>query len=652
MSLFDNFHLLRPLWLMAFIPLAYVVWQIWQRESQSSGWQQLIPAHLLEHLLEGEQQTQQRWPAALAAIAGTLAILALAGPTWRQIETPVEKSLSPVVLVTDLSASMLATDIAPNRLTRLKQKMTDILRQRDDGVTAIVAYAGSSHVVAPLTDDSNTLINLVQALDPSIMPLPGSKPEQGVAKAIELLNHGASTGGTIVLATDSMTNEQSRAIRKQIAGTGHTLSILGVGSETGAPIPSTNGALLRDRNGGIIMAQLERGILQQTAQATGGNYHDMSLNNADIDALIPKSAITDATVRVDRHYDSWYDEGRWLTLLLLPLVLAGFRRGLLLPLLMVALLTGQSGETVAQTSAQVPTQVPTQAQSAPPPASFWQKLWDNAWQTPDQQAQQQLEAGNSAAAAALFNDSAWRAEALDRSGKHAEAAQLFGEQAAVADNVSDKANDFYNQANALARAGDLEKSLAAYDQALEQNPELDTAKTNRKIVEDLLKQQQQEQQKQQKQNQQEQQQNQQQQEQKEQQNQQDDKDSSEQNQQEQKPSESSDKQGKSGQQNQSEQESQQQEPQQQESQPQEQQTESGAEQKQSQSESESAAQSSDEQQEQEGTAAVEGEPIDQNEEQTEAWLRRIPDNPGDLLRRKFEQQQRRNTVTAPRDHQL
>lgn len=646
MSLLDNFHLLRPLWLMAFVPLAYVVWQIWQRQSQSSSWQQLIPAHLLEHLLEGEQQTQQRWPAALAAIAGTLAILALAGPTWRQIETPVEKSLSPVVLVTDLSASMLATDMAPNRLTRLKQKMTDILRQRNDGVTAIVAYAGSSHVVAPLTDDSNTLINLVQALDPSIMPLPGSKPEQGVAKAIELLNHGASTGGTILLATDGLTGEQSRAISKQIAGAGHTLSILGVGSETGAPIPGANGALLRDRSGGIIMAQLERGILQQTAQATGGNYHDMSLNNADIDALIPKSAITDATVRVDRHYDSWYDEGRWLTLLLLPLVLAGFRRGLLLPLFLVVLLTGRSGETVAQTSPQVPAQVPTQAQSAPPP-SFWQKLWDNAWQTPDQQAQQQLEAGNSAEAAALFNDPAWRAEALDRSGKHAEAAQLFGEQAALADNVSDKANDFYNQANALARAGDLEKSLAAYDQALEQNPDLDTAKTNRKIVEDLLKQQ--------KQNQQEQQQNQQQQnqQQQEQQNQQDDKDSSEQNQQErnqqeQKPSESSDKQDKSGQQNQSEQESQQ--PQQQESQPQEQQTESGAEQK--QSESESAAQSSDEQQEQEGTAAVEGEPIDQNEEQTEAWLRRIPDNPGDLLRRKFEQQQRRNTVTAPRDHQL
>ena len=644
MSLLDNFHLLRPLWLMAFIPLAYVVWQVWQRQRQSSGWQQLIPAHLLEHLLEGEQQTQQRWPAVLAAVAGTLAILALAGPTWRQIETPVEKSLSPVVLVTDLSASMLATDMAPNRLTRLKQKMTDILRQRDDGVTAIVAYAGSSHVVAPLTDDSNTLINLVQALDPSIMPLPGKQPEQGVAKAIELLNHGASTGGTIVLATDSLTVEQSRAITQQIVGSGHTLSILGVGSETGAPIPGANGVLLRDRNGGIIMAQLERGILQQTAQATGGNYHDMSLNNTDIDALIPKSSITDATVRVDRHYDGWYDEGRWLTLLLLPLVLAGFRRGLLLPLVMVALLIGQSGETVAQTSAQVPTQV-TQTQSAPPQPSFWQKLWDNAWQTPDQQAQQQLEAGNSAAAAALFNDPAWRAEALDRSGKHAEAAQLFGEQAALEDNVSDKANDFYNQANALARAGDLEKSLAAYDQALEQNPDLDTAKTNRKIVEDLLKQQQQ--------NQQEQQQNQQQQEQQEQQNQQDDKDSSEQNQrernqQEQKPSESSDKQDKSGQQNQSEQESQQ--PQQQESQLQEQQTESGAEQK--QSESESAAQSSDEQQEQEGAAAVEGESIDQNEEQTEAWLRRIPDNPGDLLRRKFEQQQRRNTVTAPRDHQL
>ncbi len=241
MNFIANFHFLRPFWLLALVPLAGVIWLIWQCQIRRNGWQQLIPAHLLSHLMENEQQTRSRWPAILAAICGVVAILALAGPAWQKINTPVEKSVAPVVVVTDLSNAMLATDLAPNRLTRVKQKLTDIVRQRKDGVTALVAYAGSSHVVAPLTDDSATLTNLVQAMDPSIMPLPGRAPEQAISQAIQLLNSGSSQGGTILLVTDSLTPQQSTTIYQLMASSGHNLSILGAVSENGAPIPNANG---------------------------------------------------------------------------------------------------------------------------------------------------------------------------------------------------------------------------------------------------------------------------------------------------------------------------------------------------------------------------------------------------------------------------
>ena len=203
---------------------------LWQKRQQSGKWQKLIPEHLLSHLVEGDEQPFSRLPALLALIAGIITVIALSGPAWRQISTPVEKSRSPLVLVVDLSRSMLAADPSPNRLTRAKQKLTDILRTRQDGLTALIAFAGGSHVVAPLTDDSATLTNLVRSLHPDIMPITGSHPEKGIEQAIELLRQGAGQPGEILMLTDEVQPGQARAINRMLTGTGDTLSILGIGT--------------------------------------------------------------------------------------------------------------------------------------------------------------------------------------------------------------------------------------------------------------------------------------------------------------------------------------------------------------------------------------------------------------------------------------
>ena len=316
----EQFHFLRPFWLLALIPIAFLGWKLWNLALQSGQWRKLIPDHLLKHLLEGEEQSLSRFPAGAFIVAGIIAVIALAGPAWRQISTPVEKSRTPLVLVVDLSRSMLAADPKPNRMVRAKQKLTDIVRLRKDGLTAIVAYAGDSHTVTPLTDDSSTLINMIRALSPDIMPVPGSNPEKGIARAIELMQQGASQAGTILLLTDGIEANQSKAMEKMVNDSGNRLSILGFGSETGAPVPAADGGFQRDRDGAIVMAQLDRNLLAQTARATGGHYSDLSLNDSDILSLIPQTSIHDATVRVDRSFDNWHDEGRWLVLLLLPFV--------------------------------------------------------------------------------------------------------------------------------------------------------------------------------------------------------------------------------------------------------------------------------------------------------------------------------------------
>ncbi|WP_281646204.1 VWA domain-containing protein [Parendozoicomonas sp. Alg238-R29] len=620
MSMIEQFHFLRPLWLLALIPVLFIGWKLWKQSLQAGQWQKLIPGHLLEHLLEGEQQTRSRAPAILATLAGIIAVIALAGPTWRQLTTPVEKSRAPLVLVVDLSRSMLAADPSPNRLVRAKQKLTDIVRLRKDGLTGLVAYAGNSHVVTPLTDDSATLINMIRALDPSIMPVPGSRPEKAIAQAVELMKQGAGQAGTILLLTDGMEESQSQAITNILKQSGDKLSILGFGTETGAPVPGENGGFQRDRNGAIVMAQLDRDILSSTAKVTGGRYSDLTLDDNDILSLIPGSSVTDETIRVDRSFDSWFDEGRWLVLLLLPLAALAFRRGWVLPVLLLGL-------------------------SSQPQHSYAME-WKDLWKRPDQQAQALLENGDAKAASETFENTEWKAEALDKSGNYEEAAKMFGQQ--------NTAEGFYNQGNALARAEKLDESLKAYDKALEKNPNLEAAQKNKQIVEDLKKQQQKNNQQQGDQN----------------QNSNDKEQNSDQNQNSENNSDSSsknkdsqsDSQGSDSQNSNSKNQQQNhQQPEGQKSDEAESEQDRDDSNKSSEPEEQQSQQTKDEQEDageqpqpsqpeqsesspQEQSQHLQDGEQDQDAEQIEAWLRRIPDDPGGLLRRKFEQQQQRQPV--------
>ncbi len=119
-----------------------------------------------------------------------LSIIALAGPAWQQIPSPVQEREDAMVIVQDLSLSMYSTDLNPSRLIRAQRKLIDTLNSRkEEGQTALVVYAGSAHTVTPLTDDIATISNMISALDPNIMPLLGSKPEEGIRLAVELLEN-------------------------------------------------------------------------------------------------------------------------------------------------------------------------------------------------------------------------------------------------------------------------------------------------------------------------------------------------------------------------------------------------------------------------------------------------------------------------------
>ncbi|QKX18102.1 VWA domain-containing protein [Microbulbifer sp. YPW1] len=591
----DQFHFLRPALLWLILPAALACWALARMVFASGGLQKLIDPDLLPHLLMrgGEKRP---WLFTLIFALLTVAIVAIAGPTWRKLPTPVYSNQDALVILLDLSPSMMATDLSPNRLTRARLKILDILRQRKDGLTALVAYAGEAHVVTPLTDDTATIANLVPSLSPRIMPVPGSNIEMAVQQGLRLIKDGANGKGRLLAVTDGIAKAAIGTIKEEVNGSNTSLSILAVGSGDGSPIPKNTGSgFITDDSGAIIIANFDRRELSRLAQSTGGEFSQITVDDRDIARVTPKETAPDQAELTEREFDQWYEEGPWLVLLLLPFALLLFRRGSLacaLPVtLTLATLTFSSPNTEAA------------------------ELKD-LWQTPNQQGRDLLEQGNPKSAAEVFENSQWRGTAQYRAGEYDSAAKNFAQ--------SNDPQGLYNLGNSLTQQGRFDEAIKAYDEALQQNPELADAKHNRDIAKKLKELQQKQQQNQQSDQQQSQNSDQQQQDQ--QQNQQN-QDSGEQSEQQQNADQDSDSQ-QSDQQQSADQQNQQQ-----------QNNEDPAEEEQQQqAESEQGEQDGDEQEQSANARPQDQEgPLDPETQQAlDQWLRQIPDDPAGLMREKFK----------------
>lgn len=550
---FDGLIFLRPWWLVGVIPVIVlaVLWA--RRRMAASHWESSIEPALLTVLLEPGSQGGFRRMAWVVATALAVGTLGLAGPAWQKLPQPVEEKRDALVIVFDLSLSMFAEDIRPSRLIRARQKITDVLRLRREGYTALVAYAGDAHTVAPLTDDVRTIENLLASLSPEMMPVLGSDLGAALEIARELFENARVPQGRVLLVTDGI---DAPGDVRALCERSFPLSILGVGTERGGTIPldfvNQPGQVLRTQSGDPITARLDPDRLEEIAAGCHGRYRSLALGDEDIAYLLDtRLPSEDETEAVERDFDTWADMGFLAGIVLLPLLLLGFRRGLF--------------------AAAVLTVVPFPAQAS---------LWDDLWQRADQQAYQALEEGSPGVAAMLFDDPEWRAAAQYRAGDYSGAAAGFGS--------FDDPESAYNLGNALAKAGQFEAALSAYDRTLAVVPDHADARFNRELVERLL----------------------------------DEQRSQEQD------SESEGDQGTNPQdQNDSQQPDNAQQPQSQDGQ----QPEQPPEQDPRDQEDQDADASDDQSETEEGETNR-----DEHQDAMEQWLRRVPDDPGGLLRRKFQ----------------
>jgi Ca-activated chloride channel family protein len=451
-----DFHFLRPDWLWA-VPLVIACAVLLARRQLGPGsWQNVVDESLAPHVLSrsATRRADYRWW--LVGLGGVIAAVAIAGPAWQRVEQPVFRTDQALVIALDLSRSMDAQDVAPSRLIRARLTILDMLERRGSGQTALVVYSANAFTVTPLTTDTDTIAALVNSLSTDIMPSRGSYPIAAINKGQQLLEQAGAGYGEVLLITDGSSSPATERVARDLKNAGYTLSVLAVGTADGAPIPRLSGGFVSDQSGNIAVPRLEEHSLRALAAAGGGRFSVLSTDDRDLDYLLSGETGGQQAGDQDLATDNWREEGPWLALLLLPLAAIAFRRGWVVVLLLFLL---------------------------PPENQAYASSWDDLWLTPDQQAQRKLEEGAAADAVELFENPDWRAVAQYRAADYEESARSFAEQ--------EDSRSLYNLGNAMARQGEFESAIDAFEQVLEIDPENTDAEYNRDLLKQVQEQQQQ-----------------------------------------------------------------------------------------------------------------------------------------------------------------
>ena len=446
-----EFHFLRAGWILL-IPISILLIFFFKRRMLTIGnWEKLIDKRLLPYVMSRSQLSDNQYKWWLISLISVLSIIALAGPTWERIEQPSFRTDQSLVIALDLSRSMNAQDITPNRLTRAKLKILDILERRQGAQVALIVYSANAFTVTPLTSDTDTIIALINSIDTSIMPSRGSYPALAIDKGLQLLNQASVSNGEIILVTDGGITSDSFSSAQKLRDEGYRLSALGIGSMNGAPIPKETGGFITDNTGQITISRLEVDDLRDLVEIGGGSYTSITSNDQDIDTLLSEvySAVRESDDSITT--DQWKEFGPWLLLIVVPFGSLLFRKGWVFVFLLTIM---------------------------PIDNSVYALDWNDLWKTRDQQAKEAMESGDYDKAIELFEDSEWLAAAHYKAGNYRQSANGY--------NNNSDIDHLYNHANSLAKIGQFEEAIENYEQVIAEEPNAEDALYNLNLLKDLL----------------------------------------------------------------------------------------------------------------------------------------------------------------------
>lgn len=454
LAVLSDLHFLRP-WALLLLPVGVGLF-LWLRRLRDITRQMrgLVAPHLLRHLVVTGGPGERFRPEHLLLIAFVLGGIALAGPTHEREVPPFVDDQAALVVVVDVSTTMNAIDVAPTRLERAKQKMRDLLEQRPGARTGLVAYAGSAHVVLPLTEDAGILETYVDALSTDVMPVRGDRPDEALALAQDLLTT-AKAPGSILFFADGIPADARPAFQTHRDAGGAPVLLLALATERGGPVKKGKQGFETDADGSRLVARLDTDGLDATP---GLWWTGVTVDDSDVDRALGKVEQHLATAQAGDDRWQWRDLGSlflWPLVLLVPL---WFRRGWTVRWAAALLLLGAfvgGGE----------------------PAYAHDSVWQRLWRTPDQQGRWHYERGEYEDAASHFLDPMWKGVSLYRLARYEEAVDQFA--------LVTTPEAFFNLGNTYAQLKRWPQAIASYRKVLEKRPDNADAKANLDLVKRL-----------------------------------------------------------------------------------------------------------------------------------------------------------------------
>lgn len=460
----ENLHFANPAWLWGIVavPVVWLLFVLFYRPYHPlKKLEQFIDSHLLPFLLIGNQKGNRSYVKALIlwSFVWACLTLSLAGPRWNFREIEVLSKDQSLVILLDLSESMNANDIKPSRLIRAKQKIEDLLNKSTGVKIGLVAFAADPHMISPLTDDKETIRHLLPSLDTNLIYIQGSKLSSALDMASVMLDSEPGTNKAVLVISDGELEDGSAlASAKKIAAKGVHIYSMGVGTTEGAILQDKEGNSIR-KNGSPILSKLMKSQLEEISKIGKGRY----LNPyGEEEEVILKQLSDRANAMNAGKTNRLWDEGYYVFIFpVLPIFLWWFRKGVMFLIPFLVLFPSMRLQADLK--------------------DFNKHYFMNA----EEAAQAAFDDDDFKTAASEFQDPYRKGVAYYKAGDFAEAEKMF-RQSSRPEVAADAG---YNLGNALVKQNKLKKAITAYEKVLKKWPDHTQAKENLEVVKKILEQQ-------------------------------------------------------------------------------------------------------------------------------------------------------------------
>ena len=268
------------------------IFMLWAWRRRQTGLDRLGDPALVRRLSDSVNWRGRRWRDFLWLAVLALLLVALARPVWGTVSEEVEQEGIEVMVALDVSQSMLAQDIKPDRLSRAKMEIAGLMAGLRGDEIGLVLFSGASFIQFPLTSDYATARAFLDNAQPEVISRPGTAIGDAIRTAMAGFDMSRASQKVIVLITDGEDHEgDAVAMAEMAAEQGMLVYTIGFGSPAGEPIPEYNAqgeviGFKRDQQGDVVHSRLDEATLQQVAAAGGGQYYQASASGGELEALV------------------------------------------------------------------------------------------------------------------------------------------------------------------------------------------------------------------------------------------------------------------------------------------------------------------------------------------------------------------------------